>query len=108
MPSMQKKMKLKLDFQKMLMCRTQDILYTLQVAAHIKLKDRQTKKNQNILNSELKKTEKKKAKPVAQIVNRLYGSQTLSKTTLNSEEIERCRLFEFGKRLSEAYQNAMR
>lgn len=37
---MRKKMQVKLDFEKMLLYKPQDILYSLQVAAHMKLKDR--------------------------------------------------------------------
>ena len=40
MPSMQRKMQIKLDFERMLIFRPNDVLYTLQVAAHMKLKDR--------------------------------------------------------------------
>lgn len=63
MPSMQRKMQLKLDFERMLIFRPNDVLYTLHVAAHAKQRDRQLRKNENILNSEMKKTEKKK-KPI--------------------------------------------
>lgn len=37
---MRKKMQVKLDFEKMLLYKPQDILYSLQVAAHMKLRDR--------------------------------------------------------------------
>lgn len=57
----------------MLLYKPQDILYSLQVAAHMKAKDRELRKNENILNAEMKKTEKRKAKPIEEVVNRLYG-----------------------------------
>lgn len=40
MPSMKRKMKTKLDFEKMLFYRPEDIMYSLQVAAHMKFKDK--------------------------------------------------------------------
>ena len=77
MPSMKRKMQVKLDFERMLLFKNQDILYTLQVNAHMKMKDKQLRKNENVLNTELKKTEKKKKKPIEEVVTRLYGqSQT--------------------------------
>ena len=57
----------------MLLFKNQDILYTLQVAAHMKIKDKQLRKNENVLNVEMKKTEKKKTKPINEVVTRLYG-----------------------------------
>ena len=73
MPSMKRKMQVKLDFERMLLFKNQDILYTLQVAAHMKIKDKQLRKNENVLNVEMKKTEKKKTKPINEVVTRLYG-----------------------------------
>lgn len=73
MPSMRRKMQVKLDFERMLLFKNHDILYTLQVAAHMKIKDKQLRKNENVLNVEMKRTEKKKAKPINEVVNRLYG-----------------------------------
>lgn len=66
-------MQIKLDFEKMMLYKNEDILYSLQVAAHMRLRDRQLKKNENILNAQLKKTGKKKTKPIQEVVNRLYG-----------------------------------
>jgi hypothetical protein len=40
MPSMQRKMQIKLDFERMLIFKANDVLYSLQVAAHSKQKDR--------------------------------------------------------------------
>ena len=95
----------------MLIYRPNDVYYTLQVMANYRLKERETAKNQNILTVELKKTEKKQ-KPIKEIVNRLYYQQvktnTLAKTGFKDEELRMVKLREFGKRLSEAYQNAMR
>ena len=102
-------MQVKLDFERMLLFKSQDVLYTLQVAAHMKAKDKQLKKNENVLNLEMKKTEKKKAKPIKDVVNRLYGqSQTTGFEKMTTQVLGRIKLAEFGKKLSEAYQNAMR
>ena len=73
MPSAKRKMQIKFDFEKMMLYKNEDILYSLQVAAHVRLRDRQLRKNENILNAELKKTGKKKAKPIQEVINRLYG-----------------------------------
>ena len=56
MPSMKRKMETKLNFEKMLLYKPHDIMYSLQVAAHMKQKDRELRKNENILNAEMKKT----------------------------------------------------
>lgn len=106
---MRRKMQTKLDFERMLLFKPQDVLYTLQVAAYMKAKDKQLRKNENVLNTELKKTEKKKAKPINEVVNRLYGqTQTTGFEKMTVEFLQKIKLAEFGKKLSEAYQNAMR
>lgn len=107
---MQRKMQLKLDFERMLIFKPNDVLYTLQVAAHMKQRDRQLRKNENILNAEMKKTEKKR-KPIEEVVKRLYGeskTNNLLKTNLKDDDIEKVKLHQFGRKLSEAYQNVMR
>jgi redox-regulated HSP33 family molecular chaperone len=95
----------------MLIYRPSDVYYTLQVMANYRLKERETAKNENILAVELKKTEKKQ-KPIKEIVNRLYYQEvktnTLSKAGFKDEELRMAKIREFGKKLSEAYQNAMR
>lgn len=53
---MKRKMQVKLDFERMLLFKPQDVLYTLQVASHMKNKDKLLRKNENVLNTELKKT----------------------------------------------------
>jgi hypothetical protein len=78
MPSMKRKMLNKLDFERMLLFKSEDVLYTLQVVAHMKMKDKQLRKNENVLTSELQKTQKKKKTPLHEVVNRLYGE---SRTT---------------------------
>jgi len=40
MPSAKRKMQIKLDFEKMMLYKNEDILYSLQVAAHMRLRDR--------------------------------------------------------------------
>ena len=107
---MKRKMLVKLDFERILLFKTQDVFYTLQVASQMRQKDKQLRKKENVLNVELKKTEKRKSKPIKEIVNRLYG-QTQAKTTgfaLVPVVMKKIKLDEFGKKLSEAYQNAMR
>ena len=37
---MQRKMQLKLDFERMLIFKANDVMYTLEVGAHMKLRDR--------------------------------------------------------------------
>jgi hypothetical protein len=49
MPSMQRKMQIKLDFERMLIFRADDVLYTLRLSAYMKQKDLKLKKNENIL-----------------------------------------------------------
>lgn len=56
MPSMQRKMQIKLDFERMLIFRSNDVYYTLQVASHMKKEDFEKRKNMNILEVEIKKT----------------------------------------------------
>ena len=71
MPSMQRKMQLRLDFERMLIYKPDDVFYTLHTNADYRLKKRAAAKNENILIAELNKTEKKQ-KPIKEIVNRLY------------------------------------
>lgn len=97
----------------MLLYKPDDVLYTLQVAAQMKAKDRDLRKNQYLLQGELKKTQKKKTKPIKEVVDRLYSTSkgnafAQAKITFNEEELKKARLIEFGKTLSQAYQNAMR
>ena len=108
MPSMKRKMQVKLDFERMLLFKNQDILYTLQVNAHMKMKDKQLRKNENVLNTQLKKTEKKKKKPIEEVVTRLYGQSQTGFQKMTVDVLQKIKLAEFGKKLSEAYQNAMR
>jgi hypothetical protein len=56
MPSMHHKMQIKLQFEKMLLYKPQDIQYSLEIAAQMKIKDRELKKNEKILHMEMKIT----------------------------------------------------
>lgn len=42
---MRRKMQVKLDFERILLYKTEDVLYTLQVASHMRNKDKLLKKN---------------------------------------------------------------
>jgi hypothetical protein len=52
----------------MLLFKSQDVLYSLEVAAHMKAQDKKLQKNENVLNIETKKTQAKKKKPINEVV----------------------------------------
>ena len=59
----------------------------------MKNKDKMLRKNENVLNTELKKTEKKKKKPINEVVNRLYGqTQTTGFEKMTVEALQKVRL----------------
>jgi len=56
MPSMRKKMQLKLDFERMLVYKPEDVYYTLYCSYEARQKDRIINEKKNLLEYEIKKT----------------------------------------------------
>lgn len=106
MPSMRRKMQVKLDFERMLIYRPTDVMYSLQLAAHLRLRDRELRKNENILTAQLQKTAPPKTKPVKEIVARLYPETPAKNVAPPQQQMQK--LHDFGRKLSEAQQNAVR